>query len=180
VDRIARHGIVASRSRSIIALAKAQASPDLCLDTSGHRDPDASIRRLAEIPGIGQWTAHYIAMRALRWPDAFPKEDIAVRKRSAAFRRSGRRAVAGVAAMAQLRGDAPLAHGGLGTGWGPQTVRVNPDASSVTRPFRPGCSAQRKSSKPSRPASGPAIADVARGGASSCSSVRSLVCRCRL
>ena len=42
---------------------------------------DASIRRLAEIPGIGQWTAHYIAMRALRWPDAFPKEDIAVRKR---------------------------------------------------------------------------------------------------
>jgi AraC family transcriptional regulator, regulatory protein of adaptative response / DNA-3-methyladenine glycosylase II len=46
-----------------------------------HRDPDASIRRLAEIPGIGEWTAHYIAMRALRWPDAFPKEDIAVRKR---------------------------------------------------------------------------------------------------
>ena len=30
-------------------------------------------------PGIGPWTAHYIAMRALRWPDAFPKEDIAVR-----------------------------------------------------------------------------------------------------
>jgi AraC family transcriptional regulator of adaptative response / DNA-3-methyladenine glycosylase II len=31
------------------------------------------------LPGIGPWTAHYIAMRALRWPDAFPKEDIAVR-----------------------------------------------------------------------------------------------------
>jgi AraC family transcriptional regulator of adaptative response / DNA-3-methyladenine glycosylase II len=30
------------------------------------------------LPGIGPWTAHYIAMRALRWPDAFPKEDIAV------------------------------------------------------------------------------------------------------
>jgi AraC family transcriptional regulator of adaptative response / DNA-3-methyladenine glycosylase II len=31
------------------------------------------------MPGIGQWTAQYIAMRASRWPDAFQKEDIAVR-----------------------------------------------------------------------------------------------------
>ena len=81
VDEIARHGIVAARSRCIIALAKGQGSDDLCLDSGVHRNPDASIERLAEIPGIGQWTAHYIAMRALRWPDAFPKEDIAVRKR---------------------------------------------------------------------------------------------------
>ena len=80
VDAIARHGILASRSRSIIALARAHASGALCLD-GGARDPDDSIRRLAELPGVGQWTAHYIAMRALRWPDAFPKEDIAVRKR---------------------------------------------------------------------------------------------------
>jgi len=35
--------------------------------------------RIKAVKGIGQWTAHYIAMRALRWPDAFPKEDIAVR-----------------------------------------------------------------------------------------------------
>jgi len=81
VHKIAGHGIVAARSRSIIALAKAQGTAALCLDSGVHRDPDDSIRRLAEIPGIGQWTAHYIAMRALRWPDAFPKEDIAVRKR---------------------------------------------------------------------------------------------------
>jgi AraC family transcriptional regulator of adaptative response / DNA-3-methyladenine glycosylase II len=80
VDQIARHGILAARSRSIIALARAHASGALCLDGGTH-DPDDSIRRLAELPGIGQWTAHYIAMRALRWPDAFPKEDIAVRKR---------------------------------------------------------------------------------------------------
>jgi AraC family transcriptional regulator of adaptative response / DNA-3-methyladenine glycosylase II len=82
VDAIARHGIVAARCRSIIGLAKAQGLDELCLDGGGvHRDPDASIQRLAALPGIGQWTAHYIAMRALRWPDAFPKEDIAVRKR---------------------------------------------------------------------------------------------------
>jgi AraC family transcriptional regulator of adaptative response / DNA-3-methyladenine glycosylase II len=78
VDQIARHGILAARSRSIIALARAHASGALSLDGGTH-DPDDSIRRLAELPGIGQWTAHYIAMRALRWPDAFPKEDIAVR-----------------------------------------------------------------------------------------------------
>ena len=62
-------------------MAEAQASEALSLDDGVHSDPDASIARLAALPGIGQWTAHYIAMRALRWPDAFPKEDIAVRKR---------------------------------------------------------------------------------------------------
>ena len=79
VDDIARHGIVAARSRSIIALAQAQGSGALCLDGGTHHSPDDAIARLARLPGIGPWTAHYIAMRALRWPDAFPKEDIAVR-----------------------------------------------------------------------------------------------------
>jgi AraC family transcriptional regulator of adaptative response / DNA-3-methyladenine glycosylase II len=42
-------------------------------------DPESTIRQLVAVPGIGPWTAHYMAMRALRWADAFPKEDIAVR-----------------------------------------------------------------------------------------------------
>jgi AraC family transcriptional regulator of adaptative response / DNA-3-methyladenine glycosylase II len=79
VDEVARIGIVATRARSIIALARAQASGELCLDGGARHNPDDAIRRLSELPGIGPWTAHYIAMRALRWPDAFPKEDIAVR-----------------------------------------------------------------------------------------------------
>lgn len=79
LDDIARHGTIAARARSIIALAAEQVSGELCLDGGAHRHPDDSIRRLTELPGIGPWTAHYIAMRALRWPDAFPKEDIAVR-----------------------------------------------------------------------------------------------------
>jgi AraC family transcriptional regulator of adaptative response / DNA-3-methyladenine glycosylase II len=79
VDDIARHGIVAARARSIIALAGAQGSGALCLDGGAHHNPDDAIKRLTELPGIGPWTAHYIAMRALHWPDAFPKEDIAVR-----------------------------------------------------------------------------------------------------
>jgi AraC family transcriptional regulator of adaptative response / DNA-3-methyladenine glycosylase II len=79
VDDVARHGILAARARSIIALAAAHESGGLSLDGGMHHDPAESIRRLAELPGIGPWTAHYIAMRALRWPDAFPKEDIVVR-----------------------------------------------------------------------------------------------------
>ena len=79
VDDIARLGIVSARARSIIALAAVQGSGTLCLDGGAHHSPDDSIKLLAELPGIGPWTAQYIAMRAFRWPDAFPKEDIAVR-----------------------------------------------------------------------------------------------------
>ncbi|MEJ0036010.1 MAG: AlkA N-terminal domain-containing protein [Gammaproteobacteria bacterium] len=79
IDDIARLGIVSARAKCIIALAQAQLSGAVSLDRGVHHDPREAIKRLAELPGIGQWTAHYIAMRALRWPDAFPKEDIAVR-----------------------------------------------------------------------------------------------------
>jgi AraC family transcriptional regulator of adaptative response / DNA-3-methyladenine glycosylase II len=79
VDKLTRLGIVSARCKSILGLAQAQASGKLSLDSGNHHDPEATIARLAELPGIGLWTANYIAMRALRWPDAFPKEDIAVR-----------------------------------------------------------------------------------------------------
>ena len=79
IDDIARHGVLASRAKSIIALARTQESGELGLDGGAHHDPERSIERLTQLPGIGPWTAHYIAMRALRWPDAFPKEDIAIR-----------------------------------------------------------------------------------------------------
>ncbi len=79
VDDIAKMGVIRARTKSIIALAQAHTSGELSLDDGVHHNPDETIARLAELPGIGQWTAHYIAMRALRWPDAFPKEDIAVR-----------------------------------------------------------------------------------------------------
>jgi len=35
---------------------------------------------LKELPGIGEWTAQYISMRSLRWPDAFPHTDLGIRK----------------------------------------------------------------------------------------------------
>ncbi len=79
VHQLAKLGIVSARCKSILALARAQISGKLSLDSGNHHNPEVTIERLAELPGIGQWTANYIAMRALRWPDAFPKEDTAVR-----------------------------------------------------------------------------------------------------
>jgi AraC family transcriptional regulator of adaptative response / DNA-3-methyladenine glycosylase II len=67
-------GMPRARAASIARLAEAVAArPDLF-----ERGPDlaASIAGLCALPGVGQWTAHYIAMRALREPDAFPAADI--------------------------------------------------------------------------------------------------------
>jgi len=77
IDDIASLGIVSARARCILAMAQACASGELQLEAGN--DPDKAIAQLVTLPGIGQWTANYIAMRALRWPDAFPKEDIAIR-----------------------------------------------------------------------------------------------------
>ncbi len=77
VDDIAKLGIVSARARTILGIARAFHHGVLRLDPGA--DPEHTIHQLNALPGIGAWTAHYIAMRALRWPDAFPKEDIAVR-----------------------------------------------------------------------------------------------------
>jgi len=78
VEDLAALGIIRARAGSILALAREVASGRLVL-AAGAR-PDEVISRLEALPGVGPWTAQYIAMRALRWPDAFPKEDLAARK----------------------------------------------------------------------------------------------------
>ena len=78
VDAIAKHGVIAARARAIIALAQALDSGKLRLDPSA--DVDATLATLIELPGVGPWTAQYIAMRALAWPDAFPHPDVATLK----------------------------------------------------------------------------------------------------
>jgi AraC family transcriptional regulator, regulatory protein of adaptative response / DNA-3-methyladenine glycosylase II len=77
IDEIASLGIIQTRARSLIAIAHEIDGGQLMLEAGA--DPESSIEQLVELPGIGAWTAHYIAMRALRWADAFPKEDIALR-----------------------------------------------------------------------------------------------------
>ena len=39
-----------------------------------------TVERLEQLRGVGPWTAHYITMRALAWPDAFPHADLVLRK----------------------------------------------------------------------------------------------------
>lgn len=78
MEELAALGIVGTRAQSIIALAEETASGRLLLEPGAH--PESTITQLVALPGIGPWTAQYIAMRALRSPDAFPKEDIVVRR----------------------------------------------------------------------------------------------------
>jgi len=71
-------GILATRATSILSLARAVTEGKVVLDST--TDPEVAITRLKELPGIGEWTAQYIAMRALNWPDAFPHTDLGIRK----------------------------------------------------------------------------------------------------
>lgn len=78
VDGISAIGMPRARAASIHALARAVASAEIRLSPAGNARE--IVRRLRALPGIGAWTAHYIAMRALRWPDAFPASDLALRR----------------------------------------------------------------------------------------------------
>ncbi|HRE59571.1 MAG TPA: Ada metal-binding domain-containing protein [Micropepsaceae bacterium] len=67
-------GLTASRAQTIHALANAVASG--ALDISPGADPVATRAALLALPGIGAWTADYILMRGLSWPDACPASDL--------------------------------------------------------------------------------------------------------
>ncbi|CAN5811366.1 DNA-3-methyladenine glycosylase 2 family protein [soil metagenome] len=82
---LAELGLPRSRQAALRAIAIALASGDLDLDAGADRVE--AERRLLAIPGIGPWTASYVAMRALADPDAFPATDLGVRR---AFERQGR------------------------------------------------------------------------------------------
>jgi AraC family transcriptional regulator of adaptative response / DNA-3-methyladenine glycosylase II len=58
------------------------------------------VAALKELPGIGDWTAQYIAMRALRWPDAFPAGDVALQRPWACARTNTRPRAAEAASQA--------------------------------------------------------------------------------
>jgi AraC family transcriptional regulator of adaptative response / DNA-3-methyladenine glycosylase II len=79
-DALSGHGLMPGRSASLIAFAASHVSGALDLDAGAQHRPEETIARLMNLPGIGPWTAQYMAMRALRWPDAFPKEDLVVRR----------------------------------------------------------------------------------------------------
>ena len=71
---LATLGMPHARARTIAALAQS-ALADPTLFERGASLEEA-VARLCAVPGIGDWTAHYIAIRALREPDAFPASDV--------------------------------------------------------------------------------------------------------
>jgi AraC family transcriptional regulator of adaptative response / DNA-3-methyladenine glycosylase II len=78
VEALAAVGVTRARAHAIHALAKACAAGRLVLEPGV--DLDRTMTLLRAIPGVGDWTAQYIAMRALSWPDAFPAADFGVKK----------------------------------------------------------------------------------------------------
>ncbi|HEV2365755.1 MAG TPA: AlkA N-terminal domain-containing protein [Caulobacteraceae bacterium] len=62
-----RQGALAAFARAVIA------EPDLLAPACGLEE---AVERLKALPGVGEWTAQYIALRQLRLPDAFPAADL--------------------------------------------------------------------------------------------------------
>jgi AraC family transcriptional regulator of adaptative response / DNA-3-methyladenine glycosylase II len=73
----------AGRRRALGTLAAAVASGDVVIDPGA--DPRELRQSLVALPGIGPWTAEYVAMRALRDPDAFMPTDLGIRRAAASL-----------------------------------------------------------------------------------------------
>ncbi len=77
---LTRIGLTKARAESLRALARAVCDGSIRFD--GSVLPGEFIERMCELPGVGPWTANYVAMRALGDPDAFPASDLGLLKAS--------------------------------------------------------------------------------------------------
>jgi AraC family transcriptional regulator of adaptative response / DNA-3-methyladenine glycosylase II len=68
------------RARALALNAIARAACDGAVSFRPEQSLDQFVASWVELPGIGAWTAHYMAMRALSHPDAFPAADLVLRK----------------------------------------------------------------------------------------------------
>lgn len=77
-NRLGPLGIISAKARKILALARAHINGEInfnfCIE------PQAEIKKLMDLPGIGKWTAQYIAMRVMGYTDAFPHTDYGIKK----------------------------------------------------------------------------------------------------
>ena len=78
---LARLGVPATRGATLHALARAVARGTLALDPGADRTE--TYQQLIRLPGIGEWTAGYIVMRALGDPDTFLASDLGIKKAGA-------------------------------------------------------------------------------------------------
>jgi AraC family transcriptional regulator, regulatory protein of adaptative response / DNA-3-methyladenine glycosylase II len=75
---VAKVGLPQARARALVGIARALDEGVVQLRRGA--DPDAVIAELTQLEGIGDWTASYLAMRAVGSPDALPAGDLALRK----------------------------------------------------------------------------------------------------
>jgi AraC family transcriptional regulator of adaptative response / DNA-3-methyladenine glycosylase II len=75
---LARLGVPATRRATLRGLARAVAGGTLALDPGADRNE--TYQQLLQVPGIGEWTAGYIVMRALGDPDTFLASDLGIKK----------------------------------------------------------------------------------------------------
>jgi AraC family transcriptional regulator of adaptative response / DNA-3-methyladenine glycosylase II len=73
-------GLTTRRAETIKGFANAVASGHIRLEPGA--DPDRVRSAMLALPGIGSWTAEYLLMRAVGWPDAFPVTDLGLIKAS--------------------------------------------------------------------------------------------------
>lgn len=76
VDEISALGIMPARARAIKSFGTAYGE----LDLAPGADYETTVAALTALPGIGEWTAEYIAMRCLAWPDAFMHGDLGIKR----------------------------------------------------------------------------------------------------
>lgn len=78
VDEIAALGVIRARAQTLRDLAGAALREELNFPPGA--DITGATTALRRVRGVGEWTAQYVAMRALRFPDAFPSADLGLRK----------------------------------------------------------------------------------------------------
>jgi AraC family transcriptional regulator, regulatory protein of adaptative response / DNA-3-methyladenine glycosylase II len=69
-------GMPGARARAIVGFASAVNGDSSLLEPSD--DLASIVARLLALPGIGEWTAQYVALRGLKHPDAFPASDLGI------------------------------------------------------------------------------------------------------
>ena len=108
-EAIAAIGIPQARARTVRLLA--QFAADGGLQMRPGATLEEAVAKLKTVPGIGDWTAHYIALRALRFPDAFPAGDLGLQKAAAqdGGRLTEKQLAARASAWSPWRGYAALA-----------------------------------------------------------------------
>lgn len=77
-DLLARLRMPRARVATLVGVAAALRADPMLFDAAS--DLDRAVARLVALPGIGPWSAQYIAMRALHQSDAFPAEDIGLQR----------------------------------------------------------------------------------------------------